>query len=223
MDDTLASIVAGLICLGLWGVLAMIAGGLGHFRMKRVETALGRRAEASPERVQLFYAGAAGVWLGAAILAMVGLARRDWARTGRNCLFIFLGHIALVIALVPLVLPADGAVLPAMVVPILVLACSLLAVSSLFTAIFAARWALIRAKRLEGSSPTDALPLGAARYALYLASLAFWPAGLVGVFVFSKPENARVGATSFIFSLVSVTAITLGVCIALPMLADAFL
>ncbi len=223
MDESLASIVAGLICLGLWAVMAAIAGGLGHLRMKRVETALGRRAEASPERVQLFYAGAAAVWVVAAALALVGLSRRDWARTGRNCLFIFLGHIAFIIALVPFVMPSAGAVGPATVVPILVLACSVVAVSAVSAAFFAARWALIRAKRLEGLAPTDAPPLGAARYALYLVSLALWPAGLVGVLVFSKPENARVGATSFIFSLVNITGIALLVCVALPVLAYNFL
>jgi len=106
-DDALATLCTASICLGLWGGLAAAAVGLAQWRVRRVEATLGRRAEPSEEAVQLFYAGASVVYLSAAILALVGLAKKDWARTGRNCLLFFIGHISLVIAGMPFVVPGQ--------------------------------------------------------------------------------------------------------------------
>jgi len=222
VEDSLALAIASLICLGIWGVMALAVGAAGHVRMKRVEAALGRRAEPSPERIQLFYAGASVVWLSAVVLALVGLVRRDWARMGRNCLFIFLAHITLIVALVPFVMPRATATSVASPVPMLILVCAIVAISALVSAFFASRWAFLRARRIEAEPATDAQPIGGLRYLLYLGSLALWPAGLVAVLVFSKPENARVGAKSFLFSLVNMVGIALLVCIGLPLLAQHF-
>jgi len=222
VDDTFALVIASLICLGFWGVMALVVGAAGHWRMKRVEAALGHRAEPSPERRQLFYAGASVVWLSAIVLSIVGFVRRDWTRMGRNCLFIFLGHISLIVAGAPMVMPHATRTSVASVVPMLILVCAIVAVNALVSSIFATRWALMRAERLEAAPATETKPLGGLRYLLYFASLIFWPAGLVSVLLLNKPENARVGARSFLFSLVNVVCIALIVCIGLPLFAQHF-
>jgi len=207
----------------MWGVMALAVGGLGHLRMKRVEADLGHRAQPSPERMQLVYAGASVVWLSALVLAVVGLARRDWARMGRSCLFIFLGHITLLVVLVPMFMPSPSVRQAASPLPMLILVCSVVAVSALISAVFAARWASIRARRLESEPATETQDVGGLRYVLYAVSLVFWPAGFGSALVFNKPENARVGFICFLLSLLNIVGIALSVCVALPLLAEHWL
>ena len=219
-DDAFATLCSLLICLGVWGGFAAAGAALAQWRVRRVEANLGRRAEPSEEAVQLFYAGASVVYLGAAILALVGLAKKDWARTGRNCLFFFIGHITLVIAGMPFVLAQSGREDAAAVVPILILACVIVGLSLLVASYFAVRWSALRTRRIEALPATGTEPLGAVRYVIYFGSLAIWPVGLVCAAVLKEPENVRVGATSFRLSLANFVGVGALVCIALPFVAS---
>jgi hypothetical protein len=218
MDSELAGAAcAGLICVGMWALMAAGTGALAHTRMRRVEAALGRRALPTDERALLFYAGSSVVWLSALVLAAVGLFRRDWARLGRNCFFLFLGHMSLAVlaAIASMLSDAVGGAGP-QPLPIVVTACVIVAASASAAVSFMFRWAALRATRIEASGPAEGDPPGAERWAIYVGSALFWPVGLVAALIYGKPENVRVGATALRIMLLHVLAIALAVCVALP-------
>lgn len=200
---------------------------LAHRRMTRVEGELGGRATPGPEGAMLWYAGASIVWLSAAVLAAVGLLRRDRVRVGRDSLFILLGHFTVVTL---------GAVIGSgfegrhhsQMGPVF-MAVSVVAVSAIASFVFAWRWSGLRCARL---APHDAGPSGpyrtpeteaperpgAWRFVVYLASLIMWPAGLVSAFVFDKPHDAHVGMWALRASLAQLLSIALLVCVGLGVL-----
>ena len=218
MDSQLASAAcAGLVCIGMWGLMAAGSGALAHLRMRRVEAELGRPARPEGERALLFYAGASVVWLSALVLSGVGLFRRDWVRLGRNCFFVFLGHITLaVIAAIASMMFDAGQGAGPQVLPIVAMACLIVAGSATAAVVFLFRWASLRAARIEASAPAVGEPPGAERWAIYVGSALLWPVGLVAGLVYREPQNVRVGANALRITLLNLLAIALGVCAGLP-------
>ena len=216
----MGALCAGLCCLGGWAVIGGAAGWLAHRRMRSVEASAGHRAEPPHEGRWLWYAGAVTVWLAAAVLAVVGLLKRDRVRVGRDCTFILLGHFTLVTvgSVVTTMIGDPGDMDP---LPIVVLACLVAGGGLTVAPVLAAVWAMRRAKRIAAQPPTGDPP-GAERFLLYGASLLLWPVGLVMAFVYAKPENVRVGAIALCMSLAQLWLIAVGTCVGLPLLVAAY-
>ncbi|HJL14867.1 MAG TPA: hypothetical protein RMH99_04375 [Sandaracinaceae bacterium LLY-WYZ-13_1] len=223
MSEELAGrICGGLCCLGMWVALAGGAGWLAQRRTRRVEQELGRRASPGREPAMLWYAGASVVWLSAAVLAAIGLARRERVRLGRDCLFILLGHFT-VVALASILGTGFEGSRTEPLGPLLI-AVAVLSASAIAAFAFAWVWSGLRRARLAGPprvdegpyrSPEegdDPEPPGAWRFLLYGLSLVMWPAGFVSALVFGKPHDAHVGMWALRASLVQLLAITLAVC-----------
>lgn len=219
MDEILAALCASSICLGIWGAIAAVAGLLAHRRMVSVERTLGARALPPDEWPYLWYAGASVVWLAALVLAIVGLANRRWARLGRNCTFLFLAHmtVATLAAMGSVFADASGGGDPSLV-PLVVMACVIVAASALTAAAFVWRFAGARVARIEALPSEGAAP-GLERWAVYAASALVWFVGIGAAAGYGKPENVRVGANALRISVVSLTSIALATCIALAALA----
>lgn len=92
LPDFLAAMLSALVCVGCWGLLAVGLGFVAHARMRAVERTIGRPALPANETSLLWYAVSAIAWPFAFAFAIVGLAKRDWTRAGRNATFILLGH-----------------------------------------------------------------------------------------------------------------------------------
>lgn len=220
--DPVAVTVTGLCCLAVWAGLSLGLVGLAHLRVRAVERATGRPARPEDESPWLWYAGASVVWLSAAVLALVGLARRSHARVGRNCLALLLGHLgvasAAAFALVALERPGRSGPDP---FGLVLLACAIVLTSSVFAVAFAWLWAGRRACRLAASphpEPAGAGPSPLERLAVYAGSAVLWPVGLVALLLYAKPHDAHVGRRAFRISLVHVELIALAVCVGLPWL-----
>jgi hypothetical protein len=108
------------------------------------------------------------------------------------------------------------------------ISCTVVGVSFLITGVLLWQWAGVRAAGLEAaSSPTPSsspgpdgpLDMAPIRWLVYLASLAFWPIGVILPLVLSSPRYARVGAYSFRWSLVVVGGLGIVTCIGLAILA----
>jgi hypothetical protein len=207
--------------------------------MERAETTMTGRAVPDNEAVLLWYCLASMVWLSAAIVAVVGLAKRRWARLGRNATWIFLAHMLVaVVASIACVVINQGrrSDMPPLeeALPLVVAACVIASANFLAAAAFAWAWAGRRRDRIErdgarrpdqdhayrgpGWPPQSSgeYPPGLWRFALYAGSLLFWPAGVVAVIVLSKPKSAGIGASAFRCSLIHMMAIVMAVCGAIP-------
>jgi hypothetical protein len=156
------------------------------------------------------------------VVGLVAWATRSWARLARDVTLIFLAQIT------ASVLSAAGLGIWRSLDPpggtgeetfsLVVLACANMAAGLLVATAFLWLWAGRRAGRL-GRAPPQGPPPGMWRFALYAASLVFWPAGIALAVVFTAPEKAQVGANAFRCSLVQIASIALAVCIGLPLLA----
>lgn len=218
MEQLLPAICACAICLGVWGAMAAVAGLLAHRRMVSAERALGSRAVPPDEWPYAWYAGASVVWLSALVLAIVGLANRRWARVGRTCAFLFLGHmtVATFAAMGAVLVDATGATGPSPA-PLVVMACVIVMVSAVAMAVFLWQLAGARVARIEALPSEGAAP-GLERWAVYAVSALAWPAGFAAAAVYGKPENVRVGANALRISLVVLTSIALATCVAVSAL-----
>jgi hypothetical protein len=221
VTDLAATLVASLIVMGVWLGMAAPVGYLAHRRMRRVEQELGAPALPENELPLLLRAIASIAWPVAAAVGLVAWNRRNWARLARDVTLIFLAQIT-------------GAVLSAMGVaiwhspdppastaeemfPLVIMACVTLGVGVLIATPFIWLWAGRRARRLR-QLPPAAPPPGAARFALYAASLLFWPLGVFLAATYTAPENAQVGANAFRCSLAQMVFVALAVCVGLPLL-----
>ncbi len=220
-DEIAGALCAGVCCLGSWGAIALGAGWLAHRRARNVERALGREALPPDELPLLFYAGASVVWVSALVLAVVGLVKRDWARLGRNCLYLFLGHMTLVTlaAMTQATLDSvNGRTGDPM--GVVLLACVIVAGSAIASLVFFWRWAGARADRIAATADPSAEPPGAERFAVYAGSLLFWPVGLIAAVVYRAPESVRVGMNALRLTALHVVMIALAVCAALPVIVS---
>lgn len=217
MEDLVAQLCAMACCLGGYGLLAGGASWLLHRRTLRVEEELGRRAVPPDEKPLLIYAGASVVWLSAAILAAVGLFRREWTRVGRNCAFILFGHLGLATVagtLVPVARDARGGEPLAIVA----MACAIVLGSAAASVVFLWLWGARRLARLEALPPTGDPPSTVERVAVYLASFLVGLAGPIAAAIYRHPQNVRVGVTALRVSLVNLSLIVLAVCLGIPAL-----
>lgn len=223
MADLLAVSIAVLVTLGGWSGVAAAAGYFAHRRMRLAEAELGASAVPRDELPCLLMGAAWVTYPAAFVVALVGLVNRGWARLGRNATFVLLAQISAA------VLSAIGAMIHNRLVPpsskmselltIMIPACAMCGIEILIAISYFWIWAGRRAARLAGP-PAEGPPPGKWRFAVYLASLVFWPVGLVSAAVFSKPENSCVGATALRCALVDVAAIAIGVCVGLPFLVS---
>ena len=216
-----AALVAGTIVLGGWSVVAVVLGYLAHRRMTRVERELGSPAVPPFEQPLAWMAGAFVAWPFAAVLAVIALAKREWARLGRNLTFIFLGHMtAAVLAAMAAVLvnsPRAGAQTTLEELgPVVVAACVILAAGVLVAVVLAWVWLGRRSARIHLQAPRAGNGPGPWRFALYAASLLMWPVGIVCAVVYTQPHDVHVGANALRCSLVQIAIIALAVCIGLP-------
>ncbi len=205
---------AGLCCFGMYGLGAAGAGWLAHWRTRKVEADLGRPALPEAETALLFYAGASVLWLSAAVLALVGMFKRDWTRAGRNCFYILLAHFGLVTALATLG-PIGDAMHQRVPGPFIAAICGFVLLCFGAACAFLWRWGSLRVARIEALPPTGDPP-GAERYALYLASILVGMLGFIMPFVYREPQNVRVGVTALRVSMVYVMLVATGVCAAIP-------
>ncbi len=223
-----AMVATGLL-LGVWAVLGAAMGWLAHARMTRIEAATGRRAVPALERELLWYALASLVWLSAGIVAVICVAKREWARVGRNATVLFVLQVALAVLAAGACAAVNAEAEHESVLPsakelfaLAVAACVLASINFLVTCGFAWVWASARRDRLVRGARPGAGP-GAWRFAAYVGSLFFWPVGFVCVGVLSSPADATVGARAFRLSLVNVAVTALAVCVALPLLLRAWM
>jgi hypothetical protein len=226
VTDFAASLVASVVIMGMWLCLAAPVVYLAHRRMRRVERDLGAPALPANETPALLRAVACFAWPLASVVGLVAWTRRSWARLARDVTLIFLVQIT------GAVLSAIGATVAQSIhpprstaeemFPLLVLACVNLGLGVLIATTFLWVWAGQRARRLRLPPARGPSP-GPWRFAVYAASLLFWPLGIVLVVVFTAPENARVGAHAFRCSLVQIACIALAVSAGLPLLAASFL
>lgn len=223
MDDLAATLVASVIMMGVWLAMAAPVGYLAHRRMRRVEQDLGAPALPAHELPLLLRAVAAIAWPVAAVVGLVAWVTRSWARLARDVTLIFLAQItASVLSAIGIVIaqtrspPASTA---DELLALVVAACVNLGTGVLVATAFLWLWAGRRAERIR-RGPPQGPPLGAWRFALYAASLVFWPAGITLAVVFTKPENAHVGANAFRCSLVQIAWIAIAVCIAVPLVVS---
>lgn len=239
MSHGIASFIAFLVVFGGATACALAIGWAAHHRMARVEATARVRAVPKDETALLWYCLASLVWLSAAVVAVVGVSKREWARLGRNATWMFLAHmlVAVIAAFVCAVLSEGARSEPpslSELVPLLTAACAIAGANCLVACALAWVWAGRRRDRIErdagthGGNPAHAYRTpwadgsgeerrpGVWRFALYAGSLVFWPVGLVAVMVLSKPVNASVGAWAFRFSLVQIAMIAVAVCGGIP-------
>jgi hypothetical protein len=222
LNDLVPAIIAGVILLGMWMLLATPVGYLAHRRMGAVERERGAPALPANELPLLLRAVAAIAWPVAAAVGLVAWATRPWARLARDVTLIFLGQItasvlsAIVVTVMHAIEPPRGAV--AELFPLLVAASANLAVGALVAAAFLWIWAGRRARRLAGAPPSGP-PMGVGRFGIYVASVLLWPAGIILGVVLTAPQDAPVGANAFRCSLVQIACLAIAVCLALPLLA----
>lgn len=193
------------------------AGWLAHWRTRKVEAELGRPALPEGETALLFYAGASVVWLAAAVLALVGMAKREWTRAGRNCFFLLLGHFGLATLIAPLG-PLGDAMHSRSPLPFVIGICAILVISGFVASGFLWRWGSLRIARIEAEPPTGDPP-GLERWALYVGSVLVGMIGLVAALVYREPQNVRVGVTALRISTVYLLLIVTLVCVGLPWMA----
>lgn len=224
MADLLAVTLAAVVVLGGWACLAALVAYFAHRRMRRAEADLGAPALPSDETPLLLMATAWIAYPASLVVALVGLVNPKWTRVGRNATFVFLAQISAA------VLAALGAVIWGSLGPpgsesdqllsIVVASCAIAGIGILVSLCHFWLWAGRRAARLR-ARPAEGPAPGWWRLAIYLVSLVFWPAGVVSAVVFSKPENAGVGATALRCSLVQFAIIAVAVCVGLPFLMRA--
>lgn len=215
-DEILPAVLAGLCCLAMWSPVAALLAFAAHRRMRAVEAADGGRAEPAHEGPLLWYAVSAVAWPFAFGLAVVGIARRPWARVGRGSTLILLAHltVAVLAAVASMIASAGRRDDP---LPFVIMACAMLVTGALLAAIFAWRWSGARARRLASAPPAGG-GLGAARFALYAGAAFVGMLGLLAPFVLTKPEDAHAAKIAFRISVTHLALIVLGVCTALPIL-----
>jgi hypothetical protein len=219
-----AALVAATIVLGGWAAIAAVLAVLAQLRMRAVEKTHEGPALPADDQALLWYAVASLVWLSGAVVAVVGLARRDWVRLGRNATLLFLVHITLAVlgASACAFVNAGGhhAGVPSLeeLFPLVVTACGVASVNVLAACGFAWVWAGRRRDRLRREAPLAVPGPGAWRFGLYLASLMFWPVGIVCIAVLASPAEARVGSHAFRLSLANLALTALAVCVAIPVL-----
>lgn len=200
----------------MYGLLAAGAAWLAVWRTRRVEAALERPALPAGETELLFYAGASVLWLSAAVLALVGLAKREWTRAGRNCFFILLAHFGLVTVIATLG-PVGEAMGTASPWPFVAAICALVFAGFGAACAFLWRWGSLRVARIEAGRPTGEPP-GVERWALYVGALLVGMIGFIAPFVYREPQNVRVGVTALRIGTVYLMLIVTGVCVAIPAL-----
>jgi hypothetical protein len=216
MDEVIPALCAGLCCFAMYGLGAGGAGWLVHLRMRRVEAELGRPALPDPEVALLLYAGASVVWLSAAVIAAVGLFKREWTRAGRNSFFVLLAHFAiLTAAAVGVTVGAPlGAPAPVLLVG---MACAIVLGSAVMASGFLWRWGSARIARLEARPPTGDPP-GIERWAIYAGALVIGMVGLFAPLLYKEPQNVRVGVTAMRIGVAHLMGIVVLVCVGLPIL-----
>ena len=215
--DVAAAICASACCVGSWAAMAGGAGWLVERRVRKVEAELGRRAVPPEEHAALFYAGASTVWLAAMAMAAYGLLKREHARLGRNAYWILVAHFSLAtLGACGIVVAGDESPLP-----IVVMACLIVAGSFCMALGFAWRWSGVRRDRIAAEPPTGLEPPGPERWAVWIGSAVAWPVGFVALLVFREAERVGVGTTAARLSLGQIALVALGVCLALPILVAA--
>ncbi len=215
-DQVMAAACAGLFCTGCWVVLAMPLGWAAHRRMRAVETADGARAVPANEWPYIWYAGSALVWLCAAVLAVLGLAQRKWARAGRNCTFIALAHFTLLTVGVSLITAASPGGSPRSVASPVLVACLMVGAGALVAFVLILLFTLERARRISSQPVEGHGPNALERWAVYLGTVFIWPVGLIAAAIYTKPENVRVGMNALRITAVTFVLVALAVCVALP-------
>jgi hypothetical protein len=231
--------IACIIVLVAGSVAALGVGWAAHARMERAEATMVGPAVPRDDVQLLWYAVASLVWLSAAIVGVVGLCKREWARLGRNATWMLLVHVAVaVVAAVACAIVNERNPPPSTLlelVPLVFAACAIAAANILVACGFAWVWAGRRRDRVEHGKTNDrerrhayrtpAHPVdgcapeprpGLWRFALYAGSLVFWPAGVAALLLLSKPTNAGVGAWAFRLSLVQIGMIAVLVCASVP-------
>ncbi|MCB9596621.1 MAG: hypothetical protein H6719_28110 [Sandaracinaceae bacterium] len=214
MSDLASGLCAGACCLTMYGGMAAGAGWLASWRTKKVEAELGRPALPQNETAMLLYAGASALWLSAAVLALVGMARREWTRAGRNCFFILLGHFGLVTAMASL-MPLSSSGGPPGPLPFVIGTCAVILFSFVGASAFLWRWGSLRVARIEKEPPTGDPP-GAERWAVYVGSILVGMLGLIAAIIYKEPQNVRVGVTALRISLMYLMVVVVAVCVGLP-------
>jgi hypothetical protein len=217
-EDAAGAVVAGVICLGCWAVLAAPLAFAAHARMAKVEREDRKRALPANETPLILYGVAAIAWPMALGVAIVGLAKREWSRLGRNGAFILIGHFT-VYVIGSVFISANTASTPEdSLLAIVGFAASIVAVGTLGASLFAWLWSGARAARIA-SAPATKEGMGALRFAIYAVSLFFWPAGIVCVAIMNEPHDAHVGKVAFRMSLLNLVLIALATCAAVPFVA----
>jgi hypothetical protein len=225
VSDLVAALVASTILMGMWLCAAAPVAYLAHRRMRRVERELGAPALPANEMPLLLRGVACFAWPAAAVVALVAWLTRSWARLARDVTLIFLAQItATVVSAIGMAIahanepPRSTA---GELFPLVVVACVTLAIGTLVATAFVWQWARRRAQRLRLAPPRGPEP-GPWRFAVYAASLLFWPLGVVLSVMLTAPENAHVGANALRCSLVQIASIAIGVCVALPLVVSYF-
>jgi hypothetical protein len=154
------------------------------------------------------------------------VGQATWARLGRNASLIFLLQITGCV-LGAIGVGAWNAVNPPRstadeLFPIVVVASANLAAGVLLATPLVWAWAGRRADRLRLAPARGEAP-GLWRFAVYAASLLFWPVGVLLAVIFNAPENARVGANALRCSLLQLVGIAVAVAVALPFVVKALL
>jgi hypothetical protein len=225
VSDVGAAVIAGIILVAIWLCIAAPAGFLVHRRMRRAEARLGTPALPPHELPLLLMAVAAVAWPVALVVALAAWLMKDGQRLARNVTLIFLLQItASVVGAACLTIwhAANPAASEAEeLLSLVVMACATLGTGILAATPFLWIWAGRRADRLRLAPPRGETP-GLWRFAVYVASLFFWPLGVVLAVVFTAPENARVGANAFRCSLVQLAGVALAVCLAVPFVVQHF-
>ena len=205
----------------MWLVPAGLGSFFAHRRTLAVERQLGTRALPPHEQHLLWYAGAASLWLVAAVLALVGLGSRRWTRMGRNAAYIFVVHITFLVIFVVLLAPDADAPRERALLSIVTMACVMAGAGLTAAIVCTFIWAGARSERLA-RLPHTGPPPGPEQYAIYFVSLPFWPAGLIAAAVYNKPQNVQTGAMALRVSLVSLWTIAAAICAAIPMLVGLY-
>jgi hypothetical protein len=221
-EDFVAAVVAGGIVLGAWACVAALIGYLAHRRMRRVERSRGGPALPRDELPLLFMALAAFALPVASIVALGALVHAPWSRLGRNATFVAIAQMTACV-LASSAVAARSVFEPPKstideLVPMVVAASAMVAAGALVATALLWIWAGRRASRFESAPARGATRPGWWRFLIYAASLLLWPLGLALGVAWTAPENARAGANALRCSTLNVLGISLGVCVALPIL-----
>lgn len=89
--------IAALIVVVGWGLAVGLIALLVHRRMAGVERRIDRKANPSDDKPLLWLAVAAIAWPFSAGVALVGMAKPEWSRLGRNATLVFLVQVTVMV------------------------------------------------------------------------------------------------------------------------------